>query len=79
MLDFKVGYTQYVVPNTHSLIGTEDCRVMPPTGNRTGSVRMMSVSTSRLVIRDQFKLLPMPSNVTVRSNNMAASEGRRII
>lgn len=51
---------------------------MLPTGNRTGSVKMMSIRTGKLVTRDQFKLLPMPSTVITRLNEMAASEGRKI-
>ena len=51
---------------------------MLPTGNRTGSVKMMSIRTGKLVTRDQFKLLPMPSTVIDRLNEMAAREGRKI-
>lgn len=51
---------------------------MLPTGNRTGSVKMMAIRTGKLVTRDSFKLLPMPSTVIVRLNEKAASEGRKI-
>lgn len=66
--------------NTDSNMGarTEDCIVMLPTGNRTGSVKLMSIKTGKLVTRDQFKLLPMPSTVIARLNEMAAGEGRKI-
>ena len=56
---------------------TEDCIVMLPVGSRRGSVKMLSVRTGKLVTRDQFKLLPMPSTVIVRLNKMAAKEGRK--
>ena len=51
---------------------------MLPTGNRTGSVKMMSIRTGKLVTRDQFKLLPMPSTVIDRLNERAAREGKKI-
>ena len=67
------------VPNTDSSMAarTEDCIVMLPTGNRTGSVKMMSISTGKLVTCDQFKILPMPSSIIIRLNDMAAAEGRK--
>lgn len=52
---------------------------MLPTGNRTGITKMMSIATGRLVTRDQFKTLPMPSTVIARLNDMAAKEGRKIV
>ena len=39
---------------------------------------MMSIRMGKLVTRDQFKLLSMPSTVITRLNEMAASEGRKI-
>ena len=82
-LDFKASFGQYAqctVANTDSTTSarTEVCIVMLPTGNRTGSVKMMSIRTGKLVTRDQFKLLSMPSTVITRLNEMAASEGRKI-
>ena len=52
---------------------------MLPTGNRTGSVKMMSIRTGRLVTRDQFKILLMPSTVIAKLNEMAEAEGRKIL
>lgn len=49
---------------------------MLPLGNRTGSVRMLSLSTGRLVNRDQFRILPMPDSVNKRLNEMALEDGR---
>ena len=45
-LDFRAAFGEYAqctVPNTDSTMSarTEDCIVMLPTGNRTGSVKMM--------------------------------------
>lgn len=36
---------------------TEDCVVMLPLGNRTGTVRMLSLATNKMVNRDQFSTL----------------------
>ena len=71
-------YAQCTVANTdRSMVPrTEDCIVMLPTGNRTESVKMMSIRTGKLVTRDQFILLPMLSSVITRLNEMAAAEGR---
>lgn len=82
-LDFRAGFGEYAqctFANFDSGKGarTEDCIVMLPTSNRTGSVKLTSLSTGRLVTRDQFKVLLMQSTVIARLNSMAASEGRRI-
>ena len=82
--DFRAGfgeYTQCTVRNSDRSMKsrTEDCIVMLPTGNRTGSIKMLSIRTGKLVSRDQFKLLPMPSTVIARLNDMAAREGRKIV
>ena len=55
---------------------TEDCVVMLPLGNRTGSVLMLSLKTGRLVNRDQFCILPMPESVIKRLNELALADGR---
>jgi hypothetical protein len=48
---------------------------MLPTGNRTGSVKMLSLATGRIVTRDQFKILPMSTSVIMALNRMAAIDG----
>ena len=58
-MDFRAGFGEYAqctVPNTNNTMEsrTEDCIVMLPTGNRTGSVKMMSISTGKLITRDQY-------------------------
>ena len=49
---------------------------MLPTGNRTGTVKMLSLTTGRIVSRDQFKVLPAPDSAIVRLNELARREGR---
>ena len=78
--DFRCAYGDYVqstVPETSNDMKarTEDCVVMLPTGNRTGSVKMLSLATGRIVTRDQFKILPMSSSVIMALNRMAAIDG----
>ena len=55
---------------------TDDCIVMLPTGNRTGTVKMLSLTTGRIVSRDQFRMLPMPDSAIARLNDLARKEGR---
>ena len=83
-LDYRIGFGEYAqctVPNTDATMAarTEDCVAMLPTGNRTGSVKMMSISTGRLVTRDQFTILPMPSSVIHKLSDMAVAEGRKVV
>ena len=79
--DFRCGFGDYVIATTPSTDNsmksrTEDCVVMLPTGNRTGSVRMLSLATGKIVTRDHFKILPMPTSVILRMNELAAKDGR---
>ena len=83
-LDFRVGFGEYVqctVPNTNNTMEarTEDCIAMVPTGSRTGSVKVMSISTGKILTRDHFRILPMPVSVINRLNEMAAAEGKKIL
>ena len=80
-IDFRCSfgnYAQCTVPTTDSTLKgrTEDCVVMLPLGNRTGTVRMMSLTTGRLVNRDQFKILPVPLSVIKKMNDLALKDGR---
>ena len=83
-IDFRAAFGEYAqctVPNTDSSMSarTEDCIVMLPVSNRTGSVQMMSLRSGKLVLRDQFKIMPMPSTVITRLNEMATAEGRKLV
>jgi hypothetical protein len=78
--DFQCAFGDYVqstVPETDNSMKacTEDCVVMLPTGNRTGSVKMLSLRAGKITTRDQFKVLPMPLIVIERLNGMAAADG----
>ena len=84
LLDFRVAFGDYLqctVPNTDNTMDarTEDGIAMMPTSNRSGSVKVMSLKTGKIQIRDQFKVLPVPSTVIDRLNEMAAAEGRKIL
>ena len=81
-IDFRAAFGEYAqctVPNTDSSMSarTEDCITMLPVSNRSGSVQMMSLRTGKLLLRDQFKIMSMPSTVIARLNEMAAAEGRK--
>ena len=82
-LDFRAAYGDYVVctvPNTNNtmLSRTDDCIVMLPTHSRTGSFKMLSLATGKIVTRDQFQILPMPQSVIATLNAMAVREGKKI-
>ena len=83
-LDFRAAfgdYAVYTVPNTDNTMTsrTDDCIVMLPTHSRTGSFKMLSLATGKVVTRDQFKILPMPQSVIATLNAMAVREGKKII
>jgi len=76
--DLRCGFCDYVeatVPVTdNSLISrTNPCVTLYPTGNTTGSVKMFSLVSKRVITRDQFKVLPMPDIVVSMLNNLAES------
>lgn len=50
---------------------TEDGIAMQQAGNRSGSVKILSLATGKIMIRDNFKILPMPISVIETLNNMA--------
>ena len=82
-LDFRCAFGDYVqctTPNTSNSMAsrTEDCIVMLPSGNRTGSVKVMSLATGKIVTRDNIKVLPMPQSVIAKLNDMALREGKSI-
>ena len=79
--DFRVAfgdYCQCTVANTDNSMNprTEDCIVYLPTGNRTGSVKMLSIATNKIILRDNFKVLPMPASIIQILNQLAAKDGR---
>jgi hypothetical protein len=78
--DFRCAFGDYVqctVPNTTNSLKerTEDAVVMHPTGNRTGSVRMLALRTGKIITRDHFRVLRMPLSVIETLNRMAAADG----
>ena len=79
--DYRGAYGDYchaTVPETTSGMTsrTEECIFMMPTGNRTGSVKMLSLHTGRIITRDQFRIMPMPEHAVRRLNQFAAKDGR---
>ena len=80
-LDFRLGFGEFcqcTVPNTdNSMSGrTEDCISVLPPGNRSGSVKMMSIETGHIVTRDQFRVVPMTPYIISQLNKPAEKEGR---
>jgi hypothetical protein len=78
--DFRCAFGDFVqctVPSTDNTMRarTEDAVVLLPTGNRTGSVRVFSLGTGKIITRDHFQILPMPVLVISVLNKLAASDG----
>ena len=78
--DLRIGFGDYVqatvADTTNSLTArTHGCIALLPTGNLTGSVKFLSLATNKVVTRDQFRILPMPTLVIDYINSMAAAEG----
>ena len=79
-VDLRVNFGDYVqatVPVTDNTMTarTQGCIAGLPTGNLTGSVKMLCLSTNSVVTRDQFRVLPMPDLVVRHLNSIAESEG----
>lgn len=78
--DLRIGfgdYTQATVATTDNspTARTQGCIALLPTGNLTGSVRFLCLATNKVVTRDQFRILPMPSLAIDYINSLAAAEG----
>ena len=75
---FKFGdYVQATVPMTNNSMATrtQGCIALYPVGNLTGSVKMLSLATESIVVRDQWVNLPISDLVCAHITNMAAREG----
>ena len=78
--DLRVGFGDYVQatePDTDNTMKsrTKGCIALLPTGNATGSVKMLCLETLRLVIRDQFVVIPMPTYLIEILNKRASDQG----
>jgi hypothetical protein len=81
--DFRCAFGDYVLATVPTTDNSMDARaeehvVMLPIGNRTGSVKMISPTTGRLVSRDQFRVLTMPASVIAAINELARKDGRTV-
>ena len=78
--DLRVQFGDYCQatvrnPDNSMRSRTQGCIAMLPTGNLTGSVKMWCLATHQTVIKDQFKILPIPDLVIQHITSLAASEG----
>jgi hypothetical protein len=81
--DFRCGYGDYVQsttpdPSNNMQARTEDCIVLLPTGNRSGSVKLLNLSTGRVITRNHFVIMPIPASAIQRLNTMALHDGRSL-
>jgi hypothetical protein len=82
-LDFRCSFGDFAlttVPATDnsSSARVEECVVMLPTGNRTGSVKFLHIKTNKIVTRNEFKILPIPPYVITALNELAVRDGRKL-
>ncbi len=78
-LDYRVKFGQYVQAteaNTDNTPAprTQGCIALGGLDNLTGGVRMLSLSTLKVVRRNNFETLPMPDLVVDLMDNMAAKD-----
>ena len=69
-------------PNTNSDVessGTQAVIFCGDTGNLQGSVTMLQLRTGKLIVRDQFEILPMPNNVVELLNSNIKAEGYTLV
>lgn len=77
-LRVKFGdYVQALVPDPDNSMRarTDGCITLVHTGNLTGSVKMLALATGKIVVRDQFTILPTPQLVINHINQKALAEG----
>lgn len=70
-------WCQATVPVTDNTMDarTEGCVCMGSAGNLTGSVLMWCLETGRVIVRDQFVLLPMTDHTAARITATAVRDG----
>ena len=80
--DIRLGFGDYVQCTTPNVIKnsmtprTEGAIALLPVGNLQGSVKFFSLTTSKVVVRDKWTVLPMPRQVVDFLNAMAKSTQR---
>jgi hypothetical protein len=72
-------YAQVTVPMTDNTMNarTWGAIALAPTGNATGSSHFYHLATGKVIVRDQFDLLPVPDVVITAINKQAAKDGMR--
>lgn len=78
--DLKCGFGDFVhateAETDNSMNArTTGCVALLPTGNPTGSVQMWSLSTRKVITRDQFRVVPMPDVVCEYITGLARKQG----
>ena len=80
-LDFKIGFGEYV--QVHEDNGTYQNSMLSrttgaislcPTGNLSGSVKFLSLSTWSVITRDKWDVVPMPNDVILKLNARAEKD-----
>ena len=80
-LDLRAPFGAYVeatkpVTNNSMASRTEACIVGWPTYNLTGSIKMLKLSTMKLITRRTFTIRPIPDNIIQELNEYADEDGK---
>ena len=81
LLDLRAPFGAYVEatkPNTDNSMAsrTEACIIGWPTYNLTGSMKMLKLSTMKIVTRRKFVIRPIPDNIIQELNELADEDGK---
>jgi hypothetical protein len=82
-IDFRCSFGDFALPTVPSTDNSlsarvEECIVMLPTGNCTGSVKFLQIKTNKIVTRNEFKILPTPPYIIDAMNALAVRDGRKL-
>ena len=76
--DLRIGFGDYAeifnINSDNSMASRTSAAIsLGPTGNASGSVKFLSLVTNRIVVRDQFKILPISDLIIESMNKLEAT------
>ena len=84
-IDYRIGFGEYVQVHEDNgnyqnsmMARTTGAIALCPTGNLSGSVKFLSLSTWKVITRDKWTEVPMPQDVVLKLNAMAANDATPI-
>jgi hypothetical protein len=80
-IDYRIGFGEYVqvhedngIHQNSMMARTTGAIALCPTGNLSGSVKFLSLSTWKVLTRDKWTEVPMPHDVVLKLNAKAAND-----